>query len=766
MDNNENMNIGPEITKVVIGLNQGKYQQTRNVYESIDTFLVFYKNIPAEFIDISTLEGQEYTETVQKVFNSFRQANLPNEKIKPYYTIDARYKKEYEKFEKSKDNNSFGKGAVTGVLGTLATVIAIGGIAAGVHEIKERLDAKKETTETTLDNTDEVTEGYGFYKYDLSGFEDMDEYNLKIGDSEQKQNALNYLNILKTFNNEITLVDGKTQQIGGLTIEQLVAVDAYANSNIYEAEDYIKNFGLYDFTGINDDFQQAVLATGAYLAEPSVDGTILADIFKDEAVRANYLKQLEYRNKILNAETKKEQNALAKEYVEFLSECSINQASDEYLDYDQHPGMAFATSVIVNALNYHNIILDKEVVSEIVIIGTEEDQSKLNSICADADSKLESAAQLVTTLKTALVQNETNILFNTREVEQAKKEDREPVLLSLQYEELDALIRETLCDQEQINELINKTLEKEEKLVTTEDQRVILANAVNIQIELLNSGKGGYYKDEKTAELASQLQKVGDTATTTQQNVQFSTPADVSKIENAAPEQTEKAKDELNQKEGLLDNTDSSAEEEIKDKVEEAEQEGVNYYNAVVSYYEAHGDVAGIPAELQAAYNNLGAATYNLAKQTGVARYMTKEENKYTGGETTTQQSVETESQPTETKVEEVPVEQSTIQESPVVEDNTSVVPETTQTTSTTTGGEVYIDPAYAGIATNISTSPVSEEASISTMSLEEDTEVFTNNLNAAIESTVNMTDEEFMSYIESGSLSETESNVELTKTR
>ena len=55
----------------------------------------------------------------------------------------------------------------------------------------------------------------------------------------------------------------------------------------------------------------------------------------------------------------------------------------------------------------------------------------------------------------------------------------------------------------------------------------------------------------------------------------------------------------------------------------------------MVSYYEKNGDVSGIPSELQSAYNNLGESTYNMAKQTGIAKYMTNSEHKQSGGETT-----------------------------------------------------------------------------------------------------------------------------------
>lgn len=523
--------------------------------------------------------------------------------------------------EEIKKDHKLAKGVAIGA----GIVILAGGLYAGCQYLNN------DNMEEAQDIIEEET-GYGFYKWDLSKMEDMSEYESLVIDSEQKQGALNRLEILRNINNEVTLVDGKTKQLAGLTIEQLVAVDAYSNSNIYEREDYIKNFGLYDFSNVTDDFQQAVLVTGACLSNPEFDGTALADIFKDEDVKANYLKQLEYRDKILLAETSKEQKKLAKEYVEFLSDCSIDQSSSEYLDYDQHPGMAFATTVVVNALNYHNVVLDKEVVSELIIIGDEDTQSKVNSVCSDANAKIEAATEFVDILERALVENENTMIYNENEIKKAEKEEREPVLLKLQYEELDTIIREMLCDQEQINELTNKTLEKEGKLVTKEDQEIILADAVNIQRKLLDAGKG-YYKDARTAFLASKLLKPGDTYTETVKGVEFSSPEEVAEIEAAAPEETSKAKEELNEREGLIDNTQGNTQEKIDEIIKDTAEEGQNYYEQVMNYFDNNGNVDGIPAELQEAFDNLGSDLFDLAKETGIARHETNDENKYSGGE-------------------------------------------------------------------------------------------------------------------------------------
>ena len=562
-----------------------------------------------------------------------------------YLSIEARKKAEQSTIKQFMEKNSkrMKKAALTvGLAGALALTLTKCDSNGEEQQLEKAI-------ETQIDEADYM-QGYGYYKFDLSKMEDMSEYSnapeiLNEAEIEakygikgvaQKDRSLLRLSILEQFNNEITLVDGKTKQLGGLTIEQLVALDAYCNSNIYEAEDYIKNFGLYNFSSITDDFQQATLAVGAYLANPEVDGSALADIFQDEEVKENYLKQLDFRDRILNAETKSEQNKIVDDYVEFLSECSINQASDQYLDYDQHPGMAFVTSAIVNSLTYHNIVLNKDIVSEIIIIGSEQYQSKLNSICADAQAKLDAAANLADNLKDCMTENYNITIDNEKEIKLAEQEGREPVLKELYYPELYTLIREVLCDQNQINDLTNKTLEKAEKLVTEEDQKIILANGVNIQVELLNSGKGGYYKDAHTAQLAEQLQKKDDTVTETQKGVTFTTPEQVRDFEAKEPEKTQAAKDEYNKENGTIANStpeeQKQAQEQIDNDIKNTEQEGLNYYNKVMSYYETHGNVDGIPAELQDAYNNLGADTFNMAKQTGFARYMTNEENKNSGG--------------------------------------------------------------------------------------------------------------------------------------
>ena len=549
---------------------------------------------------------------------------------KEYITVDQR-EKEIDKTINKVTNNKTKKAAVT-----VLTTAAIAALAAcGAH--KDASEEKVVNTEVET-NTDDY-QGYGFYRFDLSNMEDMTEYqnhteilNAKeveakygIQNVSQKDRALLRLNILENFNGQLTAVDGKTELPYGLTIEQLIGIDAYANSNIYEAEDYVKNFGLYNFGNVIDDFQQATLNAGACLANPSVDGTALADIFLDEAVKENYLKQLDYLKQILNAKTDKEQKKYVNEYVEFLKDCSIDQTSDEYLDYDQHPGMAFVTTSVVNAINYHNIVLDKAVVSDIIIIGTDDvnGQSKINSICSDAQSKIDAAIDLVNSLEVYMPMNYNTMIDNEKEMELAEIEGREPRLKVLYQAELDTLIREVLCDQQQINELTNKTLEKEGKLVTIEDQKAILANAVNIQRQLLNAG-GGYYKDAKTAWLASQLLKPGDTVEITETGVAI----DEAELEAVAPDQAQAARDSL----GLIDGRDqAAANQEIANQQNAQSQQDYEKYMEALKWSTEHGFDKEIPGE----YKDLDQAALDALQQTIDAKDKTSEENKYSGGEIT-----------------------------------------------------------------------------------------------------------------------------------
>lgn len=565
-------------------------------------------------------------------------------------------------------------------------------------------------------------EGYGIYKYDLSRLAGMDEYADLVPDSMQKEGAFNRLAILQEFNNEIILLD-ETKEIAGLTIEQLIAVDAYSNSNLYTPEDYIKQFGLYDFTTVNNDFQQAVMVTGAYLSDINVDGSSLARIFKDEKVKANYLKQLEYRDLILKAETTKDQEKYVKEYVEYMGSTATDQTREDYIDYDQHPGMAFAASVVINALNYNNISLDSEIISKMIIMGDENQQSKINSICNDADNKIDAVKELKNNLMISLNDNQTIRIYNNGEIDKAKEENREPVLLKIAYEELDDILRNTLCDQTQINELTNKELAKTNQLVTEEGQEKILANAVELSRKLQNEGEPN--------SLASKLQKPGDTATVTQENVLIDTPQEKQDLAKNAPEQMQAARDKYNQEHGTLpyetpedkEKTDAKINEDVKN----TQQEGVSYYNQVVDYFAARGNVSGVPAELQSAYQNLGANTYNLARNTGISRWTVNNQPTF-GGEkipTVPQDNIAPDNV-TNTNTESTVTPTAPTTPRPNPESDTSKVEEpkaepsvpstmvpVQENVQTPSNGEVKIDEGFSDVEiTDISSAPVTSTAS------------------------------------------------------
>lgn len=688
------MDTNDKIVGTVVKINEEKYNSLVNngmsknkdkaALIAAESVLIFHADSEKhEIVDLTDLTTDEKREFVKQYFDNKEiencsyldddprlidsqnraQNHLEYLPIEVREEITNRVKKEEKAKAKAEAKGTAAKVAAGGLVGAILVGLgAYGHSVFGKNKEDEMPIDNQTAIETQMDNTN--VQSYGLYNFDLSEMEDMSEYetNLDILNAKaveekygisgvtQKDRALLRLNILKEFNNEITLTDGTTKQIGGLTTEQLVAIDAYSNSNIYTKEDYIKNFGLYDFENVSKDFTNGSLAVSSYLANPEVDGKCLADIFQDEEVKENYLKQLEYRDAILNAKTDKDQKKAISEYKEFLEDCSIDQSSDSYLDYSNHPGMAFVTSTMVNALNYHNIPLGKAV-SDIIIIGNDESQtlSKLNTICANANQKLDDAIKLKDTLEiyipidTNTIKENNNIeIENAKELELAAKEKRTPMLKEIKNlicdSEMYTLITEVLCDQGQINELTDKTLQKENKLVTVYDQQAISKDVVQYQIKLLEAGKG-YYKDAQTAALAPQLTKPGDTATTTQKGITFKSDEAVKQFEQKAPEQAQASKDDLNQKEGLTDNSTDEKKSQVEEKINNDEaqtaQEGVNYYNIVMSYYEKNGDVSGIPSELQDAYNNLGENLYNMAKTTGTSKYMTDDEHKEFGGEET-----------------------------------------------------------------------------------------------------------------------------------
>lgn len=615
-----------KIQGVLLGANKHKYQQNPYSYGYIEKAIIYYYDDTSEVLEFTDASDA-------KCFcNLMMEHNIDIER-RTYYMTQKIWKTAYKDATKEQHNLKLKKALIAG--GIIAGVGAIATASGAIGYKLGNKEDKKITTDSNNNDDLSETQGYGFYKYDLSTFEGVEQYQNEVPDSFQKTNSLNYLNILQSLNQEITLVN-ETKQLGGLTIEQLIAVDAFSNSNIYTTDDYVKNFGLYDFSNLNVDFQQAAMVMGAYLAIPETDGTVLANIFKDETVKEFYLKALEHQQKILNAENSKERKQNVKDFEEFMNDVAVDQASENYIDFSMHPGMSFATTSIINSLNYNNVKLSSKLISNIIIIGDEEQQSKLDSICSNVYAKIDDAKNLISSMSSVLANNQTIKMYNITEVEKANAENRTPNLMVLEHGDLDTLLTEVLCDQVQINTLINKELEKTNQLVTIEDQQKIIANGTEISRKLQNSTDvktSG--KTKKEIEIEKQLEEKG-VAVIIEEKKDIVTPEQKQDLIKSNPEEVAKAKQELNEKEGLIANDteeeQQQAENKINQEVANTAIEGVNYVNQVVAYYEANGDVAGIPNELQNAYNNLGADTFNTCKNTGVMRWTVKNQPT-TGGE-------------------------------------------------------------------------------------------------------------------------------------
>lgn len=610
------------IQDVMLGANERKYKQNPYSFGYIEKAIVFYNDNTSaiiEFTDAS--DTKDFCKTMKE-----HSIDLDKKVFKMNTKLwKATYKEAKKDSEEEQEENK-----VKNALVTAGLIAGVGVIAATSGALGYKLASGKDSKNTTIENNDDVN-GFGLYSYDLSNFADMDQYADQIPDSFQKENAFNYLNILQKFNNNISLVD-ETEQLGGLTIEQLIAVDAYSNSNIYSKEDYVKNFGLYDFSNISNNFQQGAITTGAYLATGQVDGTVLANIFKDEKVKEFYLKALEYHDNILHAEDSKVKKQAISDFEEYMNDVAVDQTSEFYLDYNLHPGLAFANTVIINSLNYNNIKLSSELISDTIVIGDGEHQSKLDTICDSANIKLDSAISLISELENAIINNSNLKIYNYAEMEKAQAENREAKLLSLKYEDLDTLVSTTLCDQEQINNLINKEIEMSNQLVTIEDQEKINTNAIEISRSLQN--KGSNFENKEMANIASQLQNKGDVAVVTDE-VTITSEEDKKDLYSSNSSAVENAKIEESKQTGNIpyetEKDKEAAEEKIKLDVETAQKEGTAFVDQVVAYYESHGNVSGIPAELNDAYNNLGASIFNTAKNTGIARWKVKN-NPITGG--------------------------------------------------------------------------------------------------------------------------------------
>lgn len=690
------------IQDVMLGANEKKYKQNPYSFGYIEKAIIFYNDNTSsivEFTDAS--DAKDFCKTM-------KENGIELDK-KVYKTNTKTWKVAYKAAKEENKEDSKAKNALV----TAGLIVGLGGIVAASGAVGYQLANNKDKKNTTdLDLADE--NGFGVYGFDLSNFADMDQYANEIPDSLQKENAFNYLNILQNFNKSVNLVDD-TEQLGGLTVEQLIAIDAYSNSKLYSVEDYIKTFGLYDFSNLTDNFQQGATTTGAYLATGQVDGTVLANIFKDEQVKSFYLKALEYHDKILNSENREDKKQAVKDFEKFMNDVAVDQTSEDYLDYSSHPGAAFATTVIVNSLNYNNVKLSSNLISDIVIIGDGEHQSKLDTVCDQANVKIDDVKELVSKMKETIVDNKNIKIYNANEIEKANLENRAPVLMSLQYEELDTLVSETLCDQEQVNDLIKNELTKTNQLVTVSDQEKINANAIELSRHLQDMGSN--YATEKEAKLAAQLQEVGDTAVDTEKSIDITTEQAKETLYSVSPEQAEKAKEESNEKNGTLsyetEQDRKATDDKISNDLEQKVKNDTNYVNQVVAYYESHGNVSGIPAELQAAYNNLDANIFNTAKNTGIARWESKN-NKTTGGEITPIEVPAGSTRDEEVVKPDEPISNPTVSE-PVTPEPTPEVPSEVITPSdnnenNTIGGETTILPGFE----DIDISDISTEASTS----------------------------------------------------
>lgn len=682
-----------KIEGVILGGDEKKYNQNKRTFGYIEKAIIYYKDKSSEILEFADAsDAKDFCKAMMK--------NGIELDKKVFKTNTKTWKVAYKAAKEGNKEDSKVKNALV----TAGLIVGLGGIVAASGAVGYQLANNKDKTTTKnttdLDLADE--NGFGVYGFDLSNFADMDQYANETPDSLQKENAFNYLNILQNFNKSVNLVDD-TEQLGGLTVEQLIAIDAYSNSNLYSVEDYIKTFGLYDFSNLTDNFQQGAITTGAYLATGQVDGTALANIFKDEQVKSFYLKALEYHDKILNSESREDKKQAVKDFEKFMVDVAVDQTSENYLDYSSHPGAAFATTVIVNSLNYNNVKLSSNLISDIVIIGDGEHQSKLDTVCDQANVKIDDVKELVSKMKETIADNKNIKIYNANEIEKANLENRAPVLMSLQYEELDTLVSENLCDQEQVNDLIKNELTKTNQLVTVSDQEKINVNAIELSRDLQN--KGSNYATEKEAKLAAQLQEVGDTAVDVEKSVNITTEQAKETLYSVSPEQAEKAREEYNRQNDIADSE--------QDVIESNTGKFLELVNQVVAYYESHSNVEGIPAELQVAYATLDLPTFNSAKNTGITKWDSKN-NKTTGGEITPIEAPAGSTRDEEVVKPDEPISNPTVSE-PVTPEPTPEVPSDVITPSdnnenNTIGGETTILPGFE----DIDISDISTEASIS----------------------------------------------------
>lgn len=460
------------------------------------------------------------------------------------------------------------KGLIFGVALTL--LAGVGG-----YHLVNRLNNKKEETEI-----EETFEGYGYYKFNILGY-NLEKYNELLPIIEQKTGTNLHYDILSGFNTMIETVDG-TKILSGLTTEDIVAIDAYANSNIYEDIDYIKHFGLYDLSGVSNQLTLAIQAAGAHLSNENVDGDVLADIFKDPVVRKSYLAQNDYLKRIKAASTRKEQKKIFAEWEKYIDEVSLLTISDNYIDYSQHPGMLFVTTAFATSFEYHNLYQNNTDIQKMILIGNEDYQSKINSVCSNALAKLENAQELITYTKQQLDQE-----------------------LPINEE-----VRETLdkvCDQEHIIAMLDRELSKSNLKVTPFKQERALKEVLKKGIESKKE-----YDPLKNGSL---------TVTTPQKEVsqeKIDEQISKGKLSEQSIKNFEQAVEEADKKTGDVNSsTEGGYIESLKEEAQKTQEE---YENIIINYYAANGDV-GMPASLTDAYNKLGEYLFNTARSTGIDKY-------------------------------------------------------------------------------------------------------------------------------------------------
>lgn len=607
-------------------------------------------------------------------------------------------------------------------------LLGLGGYAASKNSNK---NAPATQTEITID-TNNVVENEedkaivksfsGYYANDLMGANDFEEVLAKydVNASSQLTRSNTLLNTAKNFNRKVTLLDG-TVVNGGLTVEQLGAVEIYSNIDKYSDIELVKRTGLMDYSNVASDFRKAADVTAAMFADKEVSGEALADLFENETVKEFYLKLDDFRLRVLNAETEQEKTKITNEINKFFED-TFSRVTDNYINYSENPGVAFAITAEVNAMDlYNNVKLDKKYVQDLIIVGKDDvmGRSQLDQICASANEKLDSAIELVDSMKLFIdTIDYSEISLDNLD---AISKDAIAKFASVDFENMSDMekvnVRDVLStnrglaafvvnhsfSQEKLNMLMNASLAKEDKLVNSEDQESIIKNAILVQIEKVKSAENGRFANEKTKKIAQQLQKPGDTYKEEAKQVQYTGDA-ANKLEETHPEETEKAKEEENKKKGLDDASTSEKKEEVQKKidkeVEETAKVGQNYVDQVVAYYQTHGDVAGIPAELQAAYNDLGEAIFNTAKSTGIARYNRDHNPKNFGGDITINpEYVEievTDVNPSEVKEEtkEEKKEETKTQSTVDVKTEVKVTPEAKTETTTETKTEVKVTPS------------------------------------------------------------------------